>query len=464
MKSTLVWFRNDLRIGDHPALDWALQQGGQIVGIYIDTPRQWEMHHLGARKNAFVSAHVDSLEHALRSAGCGFHRLHCDTFNEVPALLADQISQKNINSIVAQREFGVHEDQRDQAVASAISIPLQLLEDQCVVEAGSLLNKQQRMFQVFTPFRNAWIKCIQQAGYVTHDRFRQSAGKIQYPDIAAVAGYEVGEHRAQQKLKHFCQHGLKQYADTRDFPALDGVSKLSPYLAIGALSTRQCLAAVEASLGYLPMSPGEQGFSWINELAWRDFYRHLLHAYPALSKHQPFKQATNAIRWSENEDHFNCWCRGETGYPIVDAAMRCLNQTGWMHNRLRMICASFLVKDLQIDWRWGERYFMQQLIDADMPSNNGGWQWSAGTGADAAPYFRIFNPTTQGKKFDPEGEFIRRWLPELSDVPGKHIHEPQRYLQAGNDRHPYPRPVVDHAVARQLTLAMFKAANPETKA
>ena len=249
---------------------------------------------------------------------------------------------------------------------------------------------------------------------------------------------------------------LLDYEKNRDLPALAATSSLSPYLAIGVLSPGQCLSAMEGQLGFVPLSRGEHGFAWLNELIWREFYRHLMVAHPHLSMHRAFKPETEALRWSRDEGDFQRWCDGQTGYPIVDAAMRCLNQTGWMHNRLRMICASFLCKDLHIDWRRGEGYFMSQLIDGDLAANNGGWQWSASTGADAAPYFRIFNPTRQSEKFDPQGDFLRRWLPELLDVPTRHIHQPRAWLDQYEPHNSYPPPIVDHQRAREYTLQLFR--------
>lgn len=223
------------------------------------------------------------------------------------------------------------------------------------------------------------------------------------------------------------------------------------------VSAQQAVARLQMEAGAL-MWQDSGAAVWLSELIWREFYKHILVAYPQLIKHRAFQADTEAIVWRNNTTEFVAWCEGRTGYPIVDAAMRQLNQTGWMHNRLRMITASFLVKDLQIDWRWGEQYFMSKLIDGEFPANNGGWQWAASTGTDAAPYFRIFNPTTQSEKFDPKGLFLRRYLPELATLNGKMLHWP----------HPLPmsvkyfQPVVDHAKARLRTLAMFKAARGET--
>lgn len=257
-------------------------------------------------------------------------------------------------------------------------------------------------------------------------------------------------------MQDFCAEKLRQYDEQRDFPACPGTSRISPYLTLGIISVRQCLAAIEAALGQLPFERGAPGFVWLNELIWREFYQHLLVAFPHVSKHKAFKPETDHIRWLWDDARFTAWCEGKTGYPIVDAAMRCLNQTGWMHNRLRMIVASFLTKDLHIDWRLGERYFMQHLIDGELAANNGGWQWAASTGADAAPYFRIFNPTTQGQRFDEQGQFIKQWLPELELVPAKYIHTPHDWLKVFDPQDSYPAPIVDHSESRTIALALFQ--------
>ncbi len=254
----------------------------------------------------------------------------------------------------------------------------------------------------------------------------------------------VKEKRHQDKPIHICW--------------LRNDLRLTDNLALGILSPRQCFNRLNmASPAFLDRANSGE-FSWFNELVWREFYRHLLVAYPKLCKHRPFIQWTENLVWRQNEAWRVAWQEGKTGYPIVDAAMRQLNATGWMHNRLRMVTASFLVKDLLIDWRQGERYFMAHLTDGDLAANNGGWQWAASTGTDSAPYFRIFNPTTQGLRFDPEGEFVRQWLPELARVPTKWIHEPHKWARSQNLELAYPDPIVEHATARILTLEAFEAA------
>ncbi|MGL4207085.1 MAG: cryptochrome/photolyase family protein, partial [Aeromonadaceae bacterium] len=323
------------------------------------------------------------------------------------------------------------------------------------------------LFQVFTPFSRAWLARLSQQGFgmaaPIEPQNRPAMPNVEWRPISLnypklpCEGWPASEKAIRQRLWLFAQHKLTGYGEKRDFPALAATSEISPYLAMGALSVRQCLAAIEAALGQLPLAQGAPGFAWLNELIWREFYQHLMALEPRLAKGEPFKRQMAHLAWRQDEALFAAWCGGQTGYPIVDAAMRCLAQTGWLHNRLRMIVASFLCKDLQLPWWWGERYFMQQLLDGELAANNGGWQWSAGTGADAAPWFRIFNPTTQGQKFDPQGEFIRTYLPELAQVPLKQLHAPHAWLVAQGQADRYPAPIVDHAVARQITLSLFQA-------
>jgi deoxyribodipyrimidine photo-lyase len=255
-----------------------------------------------------------------------------------------------------------------------------------------------------------------------------------------------------QRLTTFCQQKLPLYPQLRDIPSVAGTSSLSPYLANGQLGPRRCVETIK--LCCVQAGRDWRSDDWLRELAWRDFYRQLMHHFPRLCQGRPFRPDTDRIQWNSCEADFQAWCEGRTGFPIVDAAMRQLRQTGWMHNRLRMVAASFLSKILFLDWRRGEQYFMQQLIDGEFAANNGGWQWSASTGCDAAPYFRVFNPTRQSQRFDPQGAFIRRFVPELSSLSAKAIHQPSL---EDCQRLAYPKPIVDYKLARQYAIDSFKA-------
>jgi deoxyribodipyrimidine photo-lyase len=344
-----------------------------------------------------------------------------------------------------------------------------------ILPPGSVLTGNGDPYSVFTPFRKRWLSILDRRALepLGRPRSQQRAGLddgAERPSAPAAARSELptgidgvgrdkvrdrfpaGEEEAAGRLARFLQEPARRYDADRDFPAIDGTSTLSPYLAAGVISPRQCLhAAVQANGGRL--ADGNPGISaWITELIWRDFYRHVVALFPHVSRGQAFRTETDALAWRRSEADLAAWKEGRTGYPLVDAGMRQLNETGWMHNRLRMITAMFLSKHLLLDWREGERWFMNKLVDGDFAANNGGWQWSASTGTDAAPYFRIFNPHTQAKRFDPDGRFIRRWVPELADAPDRSLFDPDKHPVKG-----YPRPVVNHRLARQRALEAFKA-------
>ncbi|MSE15986.1 deoxyribodipyrimidine photo-lyase, partial [Pantoea agglomerans] len=331
---------------------------------------------------------------------------------------------------------------------------------------GSVQSGDRSMYKVFTPFSKAFVRRLQQGlpECVPAPKAREGAPLKASPIPAFDYPTEdfdqdlfpPGEAAALKRLRHFATQPVIDYPAKRDLPALDATSRLSVYLATGVLSPRQCLHRVLHE--HPDALDNSRAFTWLNELIWREFYRHLLVAWPALCRHKPFIDWTRNVEWQRNDAHFDAWKAGKTGYPIVDAAMRQMKALGWMHNRLRMITASFLVKDLLIDWREGERYFMQQLIDGDLAANNGGWQWAASTGTDAAPYFRIFNPTTQGERFDEKGDFIRHYLPELAGVPDSDIHQPHVWAEKHHKKLDYPAPIVDHKVARKKTLDAFERA------
>ncbi|HET8790953.1 MAG TPA: FAD-binding domain-containing protein, partial [Modicisalibacter sp.] len=268
------------------------------------------------------------------------------------------------------------------------------------------------------------------------------------------SSWPAGQDAAADRLERFLRYRGRHYRQQRDFPAIRGTSELSPYLALGMISHRQCLqAAMSDNDGHL--ADGDIGLTtWVNELIWREFYQHIAFGFPKVCRHRPFQQPTEGLAWRDDEAGFAAWCEGRTGYPIVDAAMRQLVQTGWMHNRLRMVTAMFLSKHLLVDWRRGEAFFMQHLIDGEFAANNGGWQWAASTGTDAAPYFRIFNPTTQSQRFDPQGDFIAEFIPELAEIAPKARHAPSGELLETLD---YPSPIVDHKAARARALDAFKS-------
>ncbi|MFM5788299.1 deoxyribodipyrimidine photo-lyase [Aeromonas veronii] len=473
----LVWFRNDLRLADNPALRSCCGKSAcagdePVAALFIISPTQWRQHKMAPIRQRFMLAQVDMLGRELAALGIPLHLLRVETFAEVPVALADLCRELGVTQLYANQAIEIDEQRRDHAVSAALAeqaVGCHWLNGCCVLPPGRVLTGSGEMFKVFTPFSRAWLKVLDEEGFVIHRAPTARGEPLPWQPLAerdfvdAALGeltadprWPVGEVEALRRLNIFLEQAVLDYGETRDFPAIAGTSVLSPYLAAGIISPRQCVAALQQRLGYRPQSKAQPGFVWLNELIWREFYRHLLVLIPTLSMNRPFKPETAALPWSWDPDAFAAWCEGRTGYPIVDAAMRCLNTTGWMHNRLRMIVASFLTKDLHIHWRLGEDYFMSRLIDGDLAANNGGWQWAAGTGADAAPYFRVFNPTTQGQRFDPQGEFIRTWVTELADIPAAYVHQPHDWLRL-KGRQDYPAPMVDHAVARVRAIEMFRS-------
>lgn len=467
----LVWFRNDLRLADNPALRHACAETGEVSALFVISPTQWRQHKMAPIRQRFMLAQVDALGRELAALGIKLHLLRVETFAELPAALATLTRELGVTHLYANQAIELDEQRRDHAVTAALAeqeVSCHWLNGCCVLPPGRVLTGAGEMFKVFTPFSRAWLKALEEDGFVIHRPPAPRGEPLPWQPLADRAfvdadlgevtpdpRWPVGEAEALRRLHAFLEQAVLDYGETRDFPAQAGTSILSPYLAAGIISPRQCVGALQQRLGYRPQSKAQPGFVWLNELVWREFYRHLLVLVPTLSMNLPFKPETAALPWGWDPAALAAWCEGRTGYPIVDAAMRCLNTTGWMHNRLRMIVASFLTKDLHIHWRLGEDYFMSQLIDGDLAANNGGWQWAAGTGADAAPYFRVFNPTTQGQRFDPQGDFIRTWVTELADVPVAYVHQPHDWLRLKGGRG-YPAPMVDHAVARVRAIEMFR--------
>lgn len=469
MATHLVWFRRDLRVHDNLALAAACRdRSAQVLALYISTPEQWKAHDMAARQAAFINAQLNGLQTALAEKGVPLLFIEATDFAASVESVKSVCAQHNVSRLFYNYQYEINERQRDAKVEKSLpQVICEGFDDGVILPPGAVMTGSHEMYKVFTPFKNAWLKRLKEGipECVAAPRMRESGAlsmplpaiSLRYPqqDFDEVL-FPAQEKSAIAQLRQFCQQGAREYEQQRDFPAIDGTSRLSASLATGGLSPRQCLNRL---LAEQPQAlEGGAGSVWLNELIWREFYRHLMTWYPALCRYRPFIRWTDRVQWHNNASHFQAWQTGNTGYPIVDAAMRQLNATGWMHNRLRMITASFLVKDLLIDWRKGEQYFMSQLIDGDLAANNGGWQWAASTGTDAAPYFRIFNPTTQGEKFDPDGTFIRRWVTELRDVPAKAIHQPWTWADNARVTLDYPRPIVDHKQARLATLAAYEVA------
>lgn len=471
MNNHLVWFRNDLRVTDNTALCQACQDpNANVIAIYIATPQQWQEHHMSPRQAWFIHQHLQQLQQQLAELNIGLIYQEVATFNQSIAVIESVCQQYAVTDLFYNKQYQWHEIQRDHAINKQLitaEINCHSYDDAVFFAPGRITTDSGNMYQIYTPFRNKFYQQLEQTAIKVN---RKPAKRSQTIDITTSpltpfsyptnsSDYAaIGELAAIKHLQLFCREQVDLYLQLRDFPSVEGTSQLSAYLAIGVLSVRQCFARLQLEHPQFTHNPTSGAFGWFSQLIWREFYLHLLFIYPKLSKNQPFIDWTKRVQWRHNDADFIAWQQGLTGYPIVDAGMRQLTQTGWMHNRLRMITASFLIKDLLIDWRRGEDYFMSQLIDGDLALNNGGWQWAASTGNDAAPYFRIFNPTIQSKRFDIDGKFIRQYLPELASVPDEAIHEPHKWAKKNNITLDYPEPIVDHAKARLYTLAAYNAA------
>ncbi|WP_413723709.1 deoxyribodipyrimidine photo-lyase [Sodalis sp. RH16] len=476
MKNHIVWLRNDLRIHANPALSAACSRpDARVTALFIATPGQWRDHDMSPRQADFLYRNLMELRRALADRGIPLHYHQCDDYDAAAAWLADFCRQRQADALFYNYQYEYNERLRDRAVEQALDghVICQGFDDGVLLPPGSVTTGDGDMYKVFTPFRAAFIRRLRtEDPHCLPAPARRDAtpldpigelGPFDYPR-RETEGYPAGEEAALSRLRDFCHERLQGYSLGRNQPALDATSRLSAYLTLGILSPVQCYNRLRTACPIVLDQADSGAFSWLNELIWRDFYRHIMVFYPDVCRHRPFVAWTRHVAWRRDESLLTAWQQGRTGFPIVDAAMRQLNETGWMHNRLRMICASFLVKDLLIDWREGERYFMRRLIDGDLSANNGGWQWAASTGTDAAPYFRIFNPATQGRRFDEQGRFIRRWLPELASVPDKFLHEPYIWPLAEQTGLDYPRPIVDHGQARQTALAAYQAAKAQSSA
>ncbi|TVS16368.1 MAG: deoxyribodipyrimidine photo-lyase [Gammaproteobacteria bacterium] len=463
----LVWFRNDLRCRDQSALARAREQG-PVVAVYCFCPEQLARHGVGGNRIAFLLRCLKALRKELDDLGMPLKVLRCPTFDAVPKGLLSLARTIGARRLWFNDEYPVNERLRDSGVEDIFAgagIDIVRGSDTVIRAPGTVLTQAGTPYTVFTPFRRRWLESIHPEDLAPLPRpRRQTRPDISSDDIPDLpSGCEVqapadmwpgGEDEALKRLERFVDVGLEGYREQRDFPAMDGTSTLSPWLSVGAVSPRQCLhAALECNDGRL--DGGSAGATtWITELIWREFYRHVTAAFPHVSRGQAFRPDYDAMQWRADPEQFDAWREGRTGYPLVDAAMRQLAQTGWMHNRLRMVVAMFLSKNLLLDWRLGEAHFMEHLVDGDFASNNGGWQWSASTGTDAAPYFRVFNPVTQSRRFDPDGHFIRRYVPELASLGLPQLHAPWKAHDALLE---YPGPLVDAAASRRRAIDAFRA-------
>ena len=461
-----VWFRSDLRIDDNPALINALNECEEVIGVYIFSASQWNLHNESNIKHEFLINNLVELEKSLDRLNIPLIAINSQNYDALPADLCTFSKQHKINKVFWNNEFGFNELKRDSEAHNALDqahITSSNFHDQVIYEPGFLRTGQGKPFSVFTPFKRRWVENfsidfldLKSPGPPSHKTsIKSNLSSLNFTKSHNVDMdlWPAGEKAAHARLQFFLDTKVMEYNELRNIPILDGTSRISAYLALGVISPRRCI--LEAlKLNQFEFSSGNTGIcKWIDEIVWREFYRNIMYSFPHVSKNRPFNLSTEAISWRHNDDEFEAWKTGKTGFPLIDAAMRQLLAEGWMHNRLRMVVAMFFSKNLLHDWRLGEEYFMQNLIDGDFASNNGGWQWSASTGTDAAPYFRIFNPVTQSQNFDPTGLFIKSFVPELAHLSEKEIHLPEHDLFTQSD---YPKPIVDLKISRQRAIDIFK--------
>ena len=469
LETALFWFRRDLRVTDNAGLFHALKSARQVHCVFVfDREILDALTDKKDRRVEFIWESVHKLETSLKKLGGGLIVRHAHAADVIPQLA----KELKADAVFTNEDYEPQAIARDLVVRDALmrsDIGFHTFKDTVIFEKDEVLTQVGGTYSVFTPFKNAWLKKLDDFQLKSYpvEKYRAHFAKPTAPaslmplealgfertNLKAL-DIEGGEVAARKLLDDFVDR-IDDYKTARDFPAVKGVSYLSVHNRFGTISIRELArAALERAQG----SPGAQ--TWLSELIWRDFYFQILYHHPHAAK-SAFRPEYDAIQWPNDKALFSAWCDARTGYPIIDAAMQQINETGYMHNRLRMIVASFLTKDLLIDWRRGEKYFADHLNDFDLSANNGGWQWAASTGCDAQPYFRIFNPVTQSERFDPQGKFIRRYLPQLKDVPDKFIHAPWMLppleqqacgVVIGRD---YPAPVVDHATQRLAALALY---------
>ena len=463
MKSVIHWFRRDLRITDNSALNAASALSDQVVPVYVVS--DWRANHrwTGSNRQSFLCGCLASLAQSLKEIGGSLVIRQGDAVEALEALALESRAE----AIFFNRDpdpFGREIERRIQKMAASHGIAVHAVKDVCVHERDDVLTGAGESYRVFTPYSKAWAKLPRPlvAGRLKSLRTPGGIKSLPLPTIrswalksppSSIPGIvEPGERAARARMDELLANRLAGYGAGRDLPAAGATSRLSQDLRFGLLSIRELIQACEARSENLPAPGRDSAGKFLSELIWREFYMQILWHFPEVLDSE-FNPVFRGMEWPGRTANFARWCAGDTGFPIVDAAMRELNATGFMHNRARMISAMFLTKDLHLDWRLGESYFMQKLVDGEIASNNGGWQWSAGTGADAAPYFRIQNPWAQTKRYDPQAAYIKAWLPELQDVaPERLCQQPAPGCRLAKN---YPAPVVDHAAAREVTLDLF---------
>jgi deoxyribodipyrimidine photo-lyase len=487
--SVVHWFKRDLRLQDNRALSLASrkakEKGIPLICVYIVSPQDFQAHLTSAVRVDFELRTLGVLKADLAELNIPLYTATIEDRKAVPEYLLEMCKEWGAKHVFCNIEYEVDELRREVKMVKnclAEGVDFMAVHDDVVVPPGTLVTGAGKQYSVYSPWFKSWIRYLHEHPHLLNafpsptandETARQRFHDIFAADIPAAPSNKTlsasekekfarlwpqGEHEAQARLSRFISEKVSKYKDNRNLPAANSTSILSPHFSTGTLAARTAVRAARDANTANKLDGGNAGIAcYISEIAWRDFYKHVLAHWPYVCMNKPFKYEYTQIQWEYNDEQFAAWTQGRTGFPIVDAAMRQLNEMGYMHNRCRMITASFLAKDLLLDWRMGERYFMERLVDGDFASNNGGWGFSASTGVDPQPYFRIFNPLLQSEKFDPEGEYIRRWVPELKGVVGKAIHDPYgRGAARQAEKAGYPRPIVDHKQCRERCLARYK--------
>ncbi|KAF1979041.1 hypothetical protein BU23DRAFT_586793 [Bimuria novae-zelandiae CBS 107.79] len=490
-QAVIHWFKRDLRVRDNTGLskagELAKVKGVGVIGVWIMSPQDWEAHLVSPAKCDFELRSVELLQKELAELDIPLYIETVTPRKNVPKRLLAMAKEWGVNNIFCNLEYEPDELRREEILVrqgAEEGINFEPYHDDCVVTPGRLKTGAGRQYAVYTPWYRAWVAHLHAHPEILQERpmpdknplgFRETFKTLFDREVPAAPEsktldkeqkerfsrlWPAGEAAALDRISLFLTEKIGHYTATRNFPSKKSTANVSVHHAAGTLAARTSVRMARDVNSTKKLDGGIEGIrGWIGEVAWRDFYRHVLVNWPYICMNKPFKYEYTNISWEYNTEHFEAWTQGRTGYPIVDAAMRCLNATAYMHNRLRMITASFLAKHLLIDWRLGEQYFMTHLIDGDFASNNGGWGFSSSTGVDPQPYFRVFNPWLQSEKFDADGEFIRKWVEELRDVEGKGVHNP--YEKGGEAERVarergYPRTVVEHRLARERCLGRYK--------
>jgi deoxyribodipyrimidine photo-lyase len=457
MKTAIWWIRRDLRLQENPTLIEACAESTHLIPLFILDPLLLDQK--SGKRIQFLYQAVDSLNRDLQARGSRLVILSGDPLS----VLKQVVSEVQAEMIYAEEDYSPYARQRDHKVAA--ELPLWWVQGLTIFPPGMVVKNTGCPYTIFTPFKRTFTSLPlpdrQMEPAVSLPPLPANAPASQeIPAYQAVPDFEASEHEARRRFSRFLDGPILEYGSNRDRMDLDGTSRLSPYLRFGLISALYCYTNAQKLKETASPEQARHIETWQNEMIWREFYISIMHHFPEVMKGS-FRKDLRNIRWRNQPAEFEAWKNGQTGYPVVDAGIRQLTQTGWMHNRARMITASFLVKDLLVNWQSGEEWFMQQLIDGDPAANNGGWQWTSGVGTDAAPYFRIFNPILQCEKFDPLGDYVRKWVPELAKVPVEYINKPWEMPADLQDRlgirigRDYPLPIVDHKKVREQTLAAY---------